>query len=136
VDAAPSDPPPSGCDTWQEAVAQRGRGPQIDARTHAPETDPMLAVEAEHAALTRQLWQLVADEADARAHHSHAKQHTEAGTGATDACTTTRAEVARVWPLVVATFERLGAGVEALRTRLAQEVARREAAEAQLRALA
>ena len=43
-----------------------------------------------------------------------------------------KAEVARVWPIVVATFERLGAGVERLRTRLDEEIARREAAEARL----
>ena len=44
--------------------------------------------------------------------------------------------MAQIWPIVVATFERLGSGVEKLRTKLAQETAAREAAESRLRALA
>ena len=66
-----------------------------------------LRLEIEKDSLTRKLWELV--EVD------------KPGEGSGSASAATRAEVARVWPIVAATFERLTAGVDSLMTRLAQE---------------
>ena len=72
----------------------------------APRAD-RLRLEIEKDSLTRKLWELV--EVD------------KPGEGSGSASAATRAEVARVWPIVAATFERLTAGVDSLMTRLAQE---------------
>ena len=62
--------------------------------------------------LTRKLWEMVD------------KPGESSGSASSD----TRAEVARVWPIVSATFERLTTGVDSLMTRLAQESAERDRA--------
>ena len=71
-----------------------------------------LRLEIEKDSLTRKLWEMVD------------KPGESSGSASSD----TRAEVARVWPIVSATFERLTTGVDSLMTRLAQESAERDRA--------
>ena len=83
----------------------------------------MMAIEK--AELTKELWALAQAE-------DEAQRSGAADAGAVGDSASARTAVARVWPTVVETFDRLGVGVEQLRARLAQETAAREAAEAKL----
>ena len=98
---------------WARPNQAKAQAALTEARTR----DEAARIEAEQLdeqrELMRKLWALVAE---------HAPSDGSNGS-------TAHAEVARVWPIVVDTFERLGAGVEALRARLSVETAAREAAE-------
>jgi alpha-tubulin suppressor-like RCC1 family protein len=101
----------------QERDSERGSPPPL----LAAEADSA-RIEMEMGALTRRLWELA--------------QQSEQGNGGEadhDEDVARKRAVAQVWPTVVETFERLGAGVEVLRARLSQESAARLAAEAKLR---
>ena len=80
-----------------------------------------LKVEIEKMNLTKRLWDLV---------------KVEPGSAPQPTYTTKNAaiqrEVARVWPIVVATFEKLSKGVDELTDRLVEQATAREAAEAKL----
>ena len=112
------------------AEAKHAAVKATEARALAAETDG-LRLELEKGRITAQLWELVTQ---AKADGGSGRESGEDG-DLGGAEVSTRAQVAQIWPIVVATFERLGIGVEKLRTKLAQETAAREAAEARLRAL-
>ena len=126
---SPRSPKPTNATLLASAEAKEATARAIEARALAAESDG-LRLELEKGRITAQLWELV----------TQAKADGESGQGsgqdAGGAQASTRAQVAQIWPIVVATFERLGSGVEKLRTKLAQETAAREAAESRLRALA
>ena len=85
-----------------------------------------MKLEIEKASLTTKLWDL--------ANNSGGEGEGEGGSGGGDkASASAREEVAKVWPTVEATFQKLSLGIDVLKSKLARETAAREAAEAKLR---